>query len=83
LVGDLEDLAASQMLEPNLGREPQLLPGYPAAPERVPDFGFIAVHLGGVDMPVAERERLLDGPAARIPAHLPRTQTERGDPGSL
>jgi hypothetical protein len=59
--GALDDLLARAALDPQLGGDEQLLPRDAAALDRPADGLLVAVGGGGVKVPVAGREGMLDG----------------------
>src|SRR5262249_31468307 len=43
---------------------------------------LVVVHLGSVDVPVAETKRLFDDPRASAPAQIPRTEPQQWNAGA-
>ena len=53
--------------------------GTPDDAQPLADLALVAVHLGGVDVAVAEAQRLLDHPHAGALAQIPRPEADRGN----
>lgn len=74
---------ACEVVRHELGREKDVAAVDSAALERRTDPVLVRVSLGGVDVTVAERQRLLDAPLAVVAGELEGAEAERGNVDSL
>ena len=71
------------LLARDLGREEELLSRHAGRGQPAPDLLLVAVGARGVDVPVADRERVLDCLLALGPLDLPGAEAELGDGRAL
>ena len=79
----LADCVRRQILVPDLCRDMQIVASDAGSRERGADGLLVGIHFGGVDMPVAERERALHRRAAGIALHAEGTEPELGQADAL
>ena len=69
------EIARREMIGPNFGRDKNFAALDAGRAQALADIALVVIHLGGVDMPVAEAQRLLDdaraGAAAQFPGAKP------------
>ncbi len=70
------DRIRRQVLVPDFGGDMQVLAGNTGGGNRGTDGLLIAIHLGGVEMPVAQRQPALDRRAAGIALHAKGAEPE-------
>src|SRR5471030_1579570 len=68
---------------PDLGGDEHLVAADPRGAQAFADLAFVLIDLRGVDVAIAELERLLDQARAGSPAQLPGTEPDRGDFGAV
>ncbi len=61
----------------DLGRQPDLGPGHRRAADRLADAGLVAIALRGIDMAVADLERMAHDPSRNALSEAGRTQSQR------
>ena len=86
LQGSIErpaDRIRRQIFVPDLGGDMQVLARDAGGCDRGADGLLIAIHLGGVEMPVAQRQRALDRRAAGIALHAKGAEAELGQADTL
>ena len=86
LQGSIErpaDRIRRQIFVPDLGGDMQILAGDAGGGDRGANGLLVAVHLGGVEMPVAQRQRALDRRAAGIALHAKGAEPEPGQADAL
>src|SRR6516165_8761997 len=64
---------------PHLGGDEHVAAPEARGAQRLADLALVVVHLGGVDVAVAEAERLLDRARAGAPAQVPGAEPDRGN----
>ncbi|MGY3280007.1 hypothetical protein ACVJ5M_007604 [Bradyrhizobium sp. S3.7.6] len=77
------DRIGAEILVPDLGRDMQLAARQPGRGERGTDRFFVGVHLGGVDVAIADRQCALDRRAAGIALHAESAKAELGHADAL
>ena len=70
------DRIRREILVPDLGGDVELAAGDGGSRDRGSDRLLIAVHFGGVDMAIAERQRALDRRAAGVALHAEGAEPE-------
>src|SRR5215217_3210335 len=65
------------MRRPDLGGEEDLIALHARGAQALADLAFVFVHLRGVDVAIAEPQRLLDDPRTGASAQLPGAQPDR------
>ncbi len=65
-----------EILPPHFGGDVELIARHARRPEGTPDRLLVAIHLGCVDVAVAQGERLLDGALARRALEPERAEPE-------
>ena len=83
VLGCTPQVVGRVLLAPDLRGEEELLARDPAGGEPAPDLTFVAVGARGVDVPVADRERVLDRLLALGPLDLPGAEAELGNGRAL
>jgi len=83
LLGRELEFARRQMGLPDLGGDEDLVALDARCAQAVAHLALVVVHLGGVDMAIAEPQRLLDHARAGAPAHLPGPEPDRRYLGAL
>src|SRR5215207_7894875 len=66
-----------EMRRPDLGGEEDLIALHARGAQALADLAFVLVHLRGVDVAIAEPQRLLDDPRAGASAQFPGAQPDR------
>jgi hypothetical protein len=64
---------------PYLGGDEDFLARDPRGTQPLPHLAFVVVKLGGVDVPVAEPQRLLDDARTGAPAQFPGAEADQRD----
>jgi hypothetical protein len=77
------DAGRRQVVGPDLGGDEDLAALQAGGGEGGADLGLVAVHLGGVDVAVAEAEGGLDRALARRALHRPGAEAEGGHPHAV
>ena len=71
------------MRRPDFGGDEHLVALDAGGAQPLAHLAFVVVQLGGVDVAVAEPQRLLDDPRAGTPAQLPGAETDQRDAGAV
>jgi hypothetical protein len=79
LAGRAEDVVVGETAGAHLGDEEDLLAVYARVSYAAPDLALVGIHLGGVDVPVAQSEGAFDGPDALLTGESPGAQAQRGN----
>ena len=79
VLGGPFELARRKMRGPDLGGDEHLLALDARGAQPLADFALVVVHLRGIDVAVAEPQRLLDQPCAGAPAQVPGAETDQRD----
>src|SRR5579859_3967074 len=83
IAGGPLQFARREMARPDLGRDENLAARHARRPQPFADVALVVVHFGGVDVPVAEPERLLDHAGAAPPAQFPGAEPEQRYRGAV
>ena len=76
-LGGLFEIARGEMRRPHLGGDEHLVTLHAGGAQPLPDLALVAVHLRGVDVAIAEPQRLLDHAHAGLPAQVPGAETNQ------
>ena len=71
------------MGRPDFGGEEKVVASDAGGAHPLAHFALVVVHFRGIDMPVAEPQRLLDQPRAGAAAQIPGAEPEQRNPGAL
>ena len=83
VLGGAFELARGKMRRPDLGDDEHLVALDAGGAQPLPDLALVVVHLGGVDVAIAEPQRLLDDARAGAPAQVPGAETDERDAGAV
>src|SRR5215470_10910503 len=73
------ELPRREIALPDLGGDEHLLASDAGAAHGLADLALVVVHRRGIDVAIAEAQRLLDDALAGAPAQLPGPQSESGN----
>jgi hypothetical protein len=76
-----EQVRAPEVARPHLRGEEDVVARQAGAAQPLAHLRLVEVALGRVEVPIAERESMVDRAHARVAAELPRAQPERGNAG--
>ena len=79
LLGGSLEIVRREMGGPDFGCHEHIVALDPGSAQALADLAFILIDLRGVDVAIAEPERLLDQARAGSPAQLPGAEPDRGD----
>src|SRR5262249_121021 len=83
VLGGAFELARSKMRWPDLGGDEHRVALDVGRAQALTHLALIVVHLSGVDVAIAEPQRLLGEPRAGAPAQVPGPETDERNPGGL
>lgn len=72
-----------EMIGPDFGGEEDLVAADAGSAHAVADLALVVIDLGGVDVAIAEPQRLLDHARAEPPIQLPGPEPDRRDPCAI
>src|SRR6185295_4968017 len=75
-LGGTLERGRGKMRGPDLGGDEDLAALHAGGAQPLPDLAFVVVHLGGVDMAIAQPQRLLDHARAGLAAQVPGAETD-------
>src|SRR6516225_2644819 len=82
-LGGALELERGEMRGPNLGGDEHFAAGEAGCAQPLPHLALVVVHLGRVDVAVAQSQRLLDDARASASTQLPGAQTHERDAGAF
>src|ERR1700682_492649 len=83
LPGRSLEIIRREMGGPDFGRDEHIVAPDPRSVQALADLAFVLIDLRGVDVAVAEPQRLLDQTCAGSPPQLPGAQPDRGNFGAV
>ena len=79
LLGGAFEIVRREMVGPDFCRDENVVAPEPRGAQALADLAFVFIDLRGVDMAIAELDRLLDHARAGPPAQLPGAEPDRRD----
>ena len=83
VLGGAHELARRKMRRPDLGGDEHLVARHAGGAQPLAHLALVVVHLRGVDVAVAEPQRLLDHARAGASAQIPGAETDERDAGAF
>src|SRR5258708_36884257 len=83
LLGRSLEVIRREMGGPDLGRDEHIVASHSRSAQALADLAFVVIDLRGVDVAIAEPQRLLDQTGAGSPAQFPGAEPDRGNFGAV
>src|SRR5260370_257039 len=83
VLGRSLEIIRRKMGGPDFGRDEHIIASHSRSAQALADLAFVLIDLRGVDVAVAESQRLFDQTRAGSPAELPGAEPDRGNFGAV
>src|SRR5262249_27762251 len=77
VLGSTQQLARREMRRPHLGNDEYVVARHARSAQPLAHLTLVVVHLGGVDVAIAEPKRLLHNACTRAPAQIPGAEPQQ------